>query len=104
TRPQLTGVFIDPVGEAVNFVSTDGYRMSVSKIKGARVKSGEGLIVSVRLVNEVVSLKTGEKVTLYISKPENQVVFEVGEALIVGRMIEGVFPDYAGVIPKNSTT
>lgn len=103
-RPQLTGIFIDPVSDGVNFVSTDGYRMSVNKMRGERVKDKEGLIVSVRLVNEVVSLKTGERVSLYVSKPENQVIFESGEALIVGRMIEGIFPDYTGVIPKSSRT
>ncbi len=104
TRPQLTGVYIDQKKDGVNFVSTDGYRMSVKKVGGEKAKEGEGLIVSVKLINEVMSLKTGEKVTLFVNKEENQVMFEVGEALIVGRMIEGSFPDYEGVIPKDSST
>lgn len=104
TRPQLTGVFIDNKPNGVNFVSTDGYRMSIKKLKTQDKKLKEGLIVSVSLINEAISLKGESEIVLYINKSENQVLFEVGDAIIVGRMIEGNFPDYEKVLPDISKT
>ncbi len=104
TRPQLAGVYIDSKTDFVNFVSTDGYRMSVKKTKTKKKKLEEGLIVSVGIINEVMSLKEDEEIIMYLNKEESHVVFEVGGALIIGRMIEGKFPDYESVLPKQSKT
>lgn len=105
TRPQLGGVYADEKDGYTNFVSTDGYRMSIKKItQKSRKSQGENIIVPVRLITEVVGLKEDSEIVLYINKTENQILFEVGEALIVGRMIEGVFPDYEKVLPREFAT
>jgi len=104
SRPQLTGVLIDTQDAGVSFVSTDGYRMSVKKQTGQKTKIKEALIVSVKLINEVISMKGESIINLYVNKLEGQVIFEVGDALVIGRMIEGNFPDYNRVIPKTSAT
>ena len=103
-RPQLTGIYIDKKEGAVNFVATDGYRMSVKTVKSVKSKIEESLIVSVKLVNEVLSLKKTDSVTLLINKKENQTIFEVGDIILIGRMLEGSFPDYEKVIPKTGKT
>lgn len=104
SRPQLTGVYIDKKEDVINFVSTDGYRMSVRTVKMEKSKIEESLIVSVRLISEVLALKKTDDVVLRINKKENQIIFEVGDIILVGRMIEGTFPDYEKVIPKESKT
>ena len=38
-RPQLTGVYIDSRSSGVNFVSTDGYRMSVKQYGKSNITS-----------------------------------------------------------------
>ena len=102
-RPQLTGVYIDSRGGSVNFVSTDGYRMSVKEYKQDK-KVKKGLIVAVDLLNEVMGLKNDDSIALYVNDQENQIFFEVGEVLLLGRMIEGEFPDYERVIPTTAKT
>lgn len=104
SRPQLTGVLIKPTEGGVDFVSTDGYRMSIKKVEGRKTEEKDGLIVSVKLINEVMSLKGDERIVLYLGKAEGQIVFQVGDVLIVGRMIEGAFPDYGRVLPGESAT
>lgn len=101
-RPQLTGVYISKNEKSIDFVATDGYRMSVNTVEGDK-KITNGLIVSVRLINEVLSLKNDfDEIVLFVNKEGSQVIFECGEVVIVGRMIEGAFPDYKKVIPKTS--
>jgi DNA polymerase-3 subunit beta len=104
TRPQLAGIYIDSKDDKTNFVSTDGYRMSIRTLKTPQKKMKESLIVAVGLINEVISLKEEHEIILYVNKGENQVVFEVGDAIVVGRMIEEKFPDYEGVLPTQSKT
>ncbi len=106
TRPQLTGVFINKKDDKIDFVATDGYRMSVKTISGGERKNiSQGLIISVKLINEVMGLKNDKgDVVLRVNQQENQVFFELGDVLFVGRMIEGGFPDYSGVLPKESKT
>lgn len=105
TRPQLGGVFADEKQGYTNFVSTDGYRMSIKKItQKNKKKEHENIIVPVRLITEVIGLKEDSEIILYINKTENQILFEVGDALVVGRMIEGAFPDYEKVLPQNFAT
>ncbi len=103
TRPQLSGVYVDKKKGYVNFVSTDGYRMSVKRVV-RKDGGGENIIVPVGLIGEVIALKGEDEIVLYVNKDENQVLFEVGDAVIVGRMIEGAFPDYEKVLPGNTIT
>lgn len=103
TRPQLTGVYVDSREDGVNFVSTDGYRMSIKQEKGVK-KIEEGLVVSVSLINELMQLKKDGDIVLFVSPEESQILFEVGEVLLVGRMIEGQFPEYERVLPKEAKT
>lgn len=106
TRPQLTGVLVTKRGGGLDFVATDGYRMSVKHVEPAENKKfGENLIVSVRLINEVMGLKGGsDTIVMRVSESGSQVFFETGDVLIVGRMIEGNFPDYVKAMPKSSKT
>jgi DNA polymerase-3 subunit beta len=104
SRPQLTGVYINKKEDGIDFVSTDGYRMSVKTVMVDKNKFEESPIISVKLINEVLALKKTDSVILRINKKENQITFEVGDIILVGRMIEGSFPDYEKVIPKSSKT
>lgn len=103
TRPQLTGIYIDNSDGKINFVSTDGYRMSVKTMEKQK-KIGESLIVAVGLISEVISLKSDDDVVMYVNKEESQIIFEIGSVIVLGRMIEGQFPDYARVLPQESGT
>lgn len=104
SRPQLTGVYINKKEDGIDFVSTDGYRMSVRTVVMDKNKFEESLIISVNLINEVLALKKTDSVTLRINKKENQITFEVGDVILIGRMIDGAFPDYEKVIPKSNKT
>ena len=104
SRPQLTGIYIDSGEKGVNFVSTDGYRMSVKEVTGKKTKIKGGLIVTAGLISEISALKSDDTITMNLNKSENQIVVVSGGATFVGRMIEGNFPDYKKVIADKSAT
>lgn len=105
-RPQLTGVLIAQGAHGVDFVATDGYRLSVKKTKEKIFAEGTArIILSARLIQEAFLLKSeGKPIDMYLLKEANQVLFETSEAILVGRTIQGEFPSYERVIPVSSKT
>lgn len=105
SRPQLSGVFFAKRGEEIDFVATDGFRLSVKSVKKNIFKEEQGgIIVGARLINEALSLKSSETLDMYIGQGGSQVLFEAGDFLFSGRLIEGDFPAYYKVIPPSYKT
>ncbi|HMS22268.1 MAG TPA: DNA polymerase III subunit beta [Candidatus Levybacteria bacterium] len=104
SRPHLTGIYVVKREGEVDYVATDGYRLSLKRVKDASAtQDAAGMIISPRLIGEGLSLK-GQNIFLYIHKTGNQAILESGGALLVGRLIEGAYPDYEKVVPKELKT
>ncbi len=107
TRPALSGVLIKQEEKGCLLVATDGYRLSLKKIPMQIKKNTEekdALLVPVRVLREVLGEKEEGDVSLYVSQNNNQVIFEQGETIILGRLIDATFPQYEKIIPANHTT
>jgi len=95
TRYVLTAVLIDP--EHGKVVGTDGFRMHLSDIKGP----GPRLLVprdAARLLT-----KYGNSNTVWLLD-ERTACFAAAGGVIAARLMDGNFPDYEGVFPKNLKT
>ncbi len=42
-----------------------------------------------------------ETMNVYITEQSNQIMFEAGETLLLGRLISGEFPNYERIIPSD---
>jgi DNA polymerase-3 subunit beta len=62
---------------------------------------GQDFIVSPKALNLLRSLIDGSD-DIKIALAENHVTFDLGESVIYSRLLEGPFPDYTQVIPKNN--
>jgi DNA polymerase-3 subunit beta len=104
TRPILTGVLFVVENSTLRMVATDSYRLAVREVmlEGEATESIE-VVVPGKAIEEVPKLAgSAEQVTIGVS--ENQVVFEFGETVYVSRRIEGNFPNYRQLIPKEHET
>jgi DNA polymerase-3 subunit beta len=109
TRPNLSGVFIHGGDKQVLFVATDGHRLARASRKGAYGGLGkDGVIVPSRALAAVS--RTAEEATgpvaIEIAAGRNQAGFsaQVGEfkVQILARLLQGPYPNYEQVIPKNN--
>jgi len=106
TRPVLSGVFLKSGGKELKMAATDSYRLAE---KGVDV-SGEGkgefsCIVPSRTMTElgkILSKSEEKEVDVNISK--NQILFKIDGIELISRLIEGKFPDYEKIIPKEKKT
>lgn len=102
TRPVLTGVlFIWNRGE-LTMVATDGFRLSQKKIKVTNAKSQPPVVLPKLVLSEIARLDDGEEILFFQDQKEKQAVFGVGDIVLSSRLLEGEYPDFAKIIPKES--
>lgn len=105
-RPLLTGIKVKPVDGGTVFAATDGYRLSVKQVD-RKMKTLTDAVVPARTMLEVAKIagedKDVEKITIGKTK-EGQLLFVIGETRVATRKIDGEYPDFERIIPKNHTT
>ena len=111
TRPILTGVRLSCIGKKIQFVATDGYRLSLKKIKLDKEVNIPTLIIPAKTLVEVAKIIKGEgelkknkKLQITIIKEVKQIIFSFNNIEVVARLIEGEFPDFTKIIPEKGNT
>lgn len=104
TRYVLNGILIVVKGDVFRCVATDGRRLAYFESKlSVKQKKEVEIIIPSKAAQELLKLLTWEgevKVAVF----QNKVIFSVGETFLSATLIEGKFPNYEQVIPKNKTT
>ena len=104
SRYVLNGILLEISGDVVRMVATDGRRLAKMEKKLVQNSHKElSMIIPIKAISEINrNLKeTGEVSIIYGT---NQVLFNIDGVLIATRIIEGEFPNYKQVIPKEITT
>lgn len=100
TRPILSGIFLTVEKGRLKMVSTDSYRLSIreSAIEGHSVDDIK-VIVPSRCLDEVSKICGDRDIEIGLAK--NQIYFNMGDVIIVSRLIEGQFPNYQQLLPAD---
>ncbi|HEV2364177.1 MAG TPA: DNA polymerase III subunit beta [Caulobacteraceae bacterium] len=107
TRYYLTGIYLHTVVEngeaALRAVATDGHRLALAEMAAPEGAQGQpGVIVPRKTIAEARRLleDSGEAIDLGLSA--QKVRFEFGRASLTSKVIDGSFPDYPRVIPRDN--
>ncbi len=106
-RPILTGVKMKIDKDQVRFFATDGYRLSIVNDKLIEKIEEVSLVLPARTLSEVIRIATdekAEKVGMYFSEDDNQVMFSIGSIQIISRLIDGEFPNVEKIVPESFKT
>jgi DNA polymerase-3 subunit beta len=99
TRFVLNGALFLFKGKKLTIVTTDGKRLGLVKKDIEKDGLNKAIIVPSKTVYELNRiLEDNEDVKIVFS--ENQVKFDLKNITIISRLIEGDFPDYEQVVPK----
>jgi DNA polymerase-3 subunit beta len=103
TRYYLNGALFVLKPEQMTFVATDGHRLAL--VHADREK-GEGeevrAILPRKALAELGRLLADSDGEVVYERGENHLFFEIGPRLLMSRMIDGQFPAYEKVVPKNN--
>ena len=107
SRPVLTGVLMNMDGKSASMVATDGFRLAVCKAELPVTLSKKQLIIPASALKEVVRIlgaTKANKITLFLPSSGSQVVLRCENVQIVSQLIDGKFPDYQAILPKDYKT
>jgi DNA polymerase-3 subunit beta len=104
TRYAINGLLLEVKGNKMVMVGTDGRRLArVITTLGAKVENEISSIIPARTIQMLTRIATDGDSMVNIRIMENQVAFEVNGILLVTSVIDGRYPSYDAVIPKEST-
>lgn len=103
-RPVLMGVLMNVDKDNVTMAAADGFRLSVRKAQlSQKVSNPINIIIPARALNELARVANDPEEPIYMVVPKNrgQVLFRVKDVEVVSQLIDGTFPDYHQIIPRN---
>ncbi|MBI4115968.1 MAG: DNA polymerase III subunit beta, partial [Candidatus Omnitrophica bacterium] len=103
TRYVLNGVYIQLTSSGVKFVATDGRRLAFVQKKLQGPADPIEMIVPIKATQELNRILEKEGVVKIIPG-KSQTIFHFGKTILTTRLIEGHFPNYEQVIPKEEKT
>ncbi|WP_301859242.1 DNA polymerase III subunit beta [uncultured Megasphaera sp.] len=102
-RPIFMGTFLDVEGNTISMVATDTHRLSLKTATlDIPVDTPLKAVIPSRLLSEISrQLPTDVPETVEITAVRNYISVKFGNVYIRTRLIEGEFPNYRRVIPKD---
>ncbi|HEY4500073.1 MAG TPA: DNA polymerase III subunit beta [Candidatus Paceibacterota bacterium] len=101
-RPEISGVLFNFQLTHFKVVGTDSFRLAEKTISEKDFKSnfqrGFQVIIPIKTIQEVIRVMNNGDVGVYIDP--NQILFKTEEVEIISRLIDGAYPEYEAIIPK----
>lgn len=100
-RYYLNGALMILKNKEIELVSTDGHRLAYTSLPLETLNLEEEIrgIVSKKTLGE---MRKFEEESLEFDLDENNLFFKIGKRTLISRIIEGKFPNYEAVIPKEN--
>jgi DNA polymerase-3 subunit beta len=106
TRHYLSGIFFHQTQVEDKFfltaAATDSHRMSVSKLRLNEQIEFEPVILPKKTIFQLCSLLEDYDGEVKISNAKSKIKFEMNNSILISKLIDGKFPNYLQVIPKNN--
>jgi len=107
TRYYLNGIYLHAAegadGKVLRAVATDGHRLArVEETLPEGAGGMPGVIVPRKTVNEVRKLLDEESGEVRIALSDTRIQFQVGPVTLTSKLIDGTFPEYDRVIPRDN--
>jgi DNA polymerase-3 subunit beta len=106
TRYAFNGVLVVAKAKKISFVSTDGRRLALANgdlASGDKLsKEGTKAIVPTKALQLVEKLIDDPEEHVGFQMRENQIIFHTSSATLTSNLVEGQFPPYEDVIPKEA--
>ena len=106
TRHYLSGIYFHQTEvDEKNYltaVATDSHRMSISKVRLDQKINFDPIILPKKTIFQLVNLLDNYDGDVKISNVKSKIKFELKNSVLISKLIDGKFPNYIQVIPKNN--
>lgn len=106
TRYAFNGVLMNAKGKKLSMVATDGRRLALARgelvSEGKLGKDGVKAIIPTKALTLVDKLIDDPEEAVGFQLRENRVIFHTSSATLTSNLVEGEFPPYEDVVPKET--
>lgn len=107
TRYYLNGLYMHTVHEngqdLLRCVATDGHRLALAEMPAPEgATTSQGVIIPRKTIDQIRRLIDDSPGSIIITLSASKIRFQLEKAVLTSKIIDGSFPDYARVIPRNN--
>ena len=100
-RPVMCGVFVQLESNGITFVSTDAHKLVRYRRSDAKSKKASSYIIPRKPLTLLKNILSGDG-KVKVEYNNTNVSFSFGNSHLVSRLIDGKYPNYDAVIPKEN--
>ncbi len=106
-RPEISGILFDFQMTILKLVATDSFRLAEKTLNSSQFKhnltKNFRVIVPLKTVQELVRVfPNDQNIKIYLDS--NQILFRNNDIEVISRLIDGTYPDYEPILPKDIET
>jgi len=103
-KPELSSVYVYCEEEQIIFVATDSFRLAEKRVPVKKGKDFGNILIPFKNIPEIIRTLEMIKGEVTVHFDANQIAFEHEGLYLVSRVIDGTFPDYKQIVPKEFKT
>jgi DNA polymerase-3 subunit beta len=103
-KPELASVYVYCENEFVVFVATDSFRLAEKRVKIKKTKDFGQILIPYKNIPDIMRVLEAIPGEVAVELDKNQISFSYEGIYLISRVVDGVFPDYKQIIPKQSAT
>ncbi|KKW48063.1 MAG: polymerase III subunit beta protein [Parcubacteria group bacterium GW2011_GWA1_59_11] len=106
-RPELNSVLWDFKIDEIKIAATDSFRLSEKSIPAGQFETNQTessrMLIPLRTAQELTRILPEDE-EVEIKKDASQVLFRTEQTELISRLVDGNFPDYGAIVPKDFET
>ncbi len=103
-KPELSSVYIYPEDDSIVFVATDSFRLAEKKVKIKKGNEFTQILIPFKNIPEIMRGLEDAKGEVSVILNKNQISFSFDGVYLTSRVVDGTFPDYKQILPKEKKT
>lgn len=103
-KPEIASVFIYSDAGTMHFVATDSFRLAEKKVRAKAVPDISKILIPFKNVADLLRVLDALSGETRIAFNRNQLSISGGGVYFTSRLIDGAFPDYRLILPKEEET
>ena len=103
-KPEIASIFIYSENETMYFVATDSFRLAEKKIKISKIPDISKILIPYKNISDVLRVVDMLPENTKVIFNKNQLSLSGGGIYFTTRLIDGAFPDYHLILPKEEQT
>lgn len=101
-RPVMGGIFIEASADRITFVASDAHKLVRYQRTDAQAEDNASFILPKKPASLLKNILPKEEGSVTVEFDDKNAFFNLNDYKVVCRLVEGNYPNYSSVIPKNN--